>query len=398
MSAALPDGEVLLHIGPFKTGTTTVQAAFHQNRDALARQGVHYAGKGSQPMAAAMEAAGREALPTLGRGPGRWPRLLEEIRASEGRHVVLSSEFFSGADDEHARAVVDDLGPERTHVVITLRPLVRILASQWQQYVQNRIVVGYDEWLHEMLDDPESPARVTPSFWRRHRHDQLVARWASVVGTERLTVVVVDETDRRMLPRTFEQLLGLDEGTLVARDLGSNRSLTWPEVELVRAFNRGWIDRDWSMADYTRLVRFGAIRRLQQRRPATDEPRVPIPDWAVERAAAIGADMVAGIRRTGVRVIGDLDTLADPQLAQNVGEVPGRPEVPVEVAAGLVAGLVASLAAVPGGAPRGDRVVGPLEAEMRRRHERPEPTGAAAAGVRAFLGRVVRRLRRGPVR
>ncbi len=403
MSAALgplPAGALLLHIGPFKTGTTTVQAAFHQNREALARQGVHYAGRGSQPMAAAMEAAGRETLPTLsrggGEGPARWPRLLEEIRTADARHVVLSSEFFSGADDDRARAIVEDLGRDRTHVVVTLRPLVRILASQWQQYVQNRIVVSYDDWLHAVLDDPDAPPRVTPSFWQRHRHDRLVQRWAATVGTERLTVVVVDESDPRSLPRTFEQLLGLEPDTLVARDPGANRSLTWPEVELVRAFNQGWIDADWSMADYTRLVRFGAIRHLQRRRPDAHEARVPIPAWAVERAAAIGADMVAGIDASRVHVIGDLATLADPALAPNVGDIPGVPDVPIDVAAGLLAGVVGQLLTTPGGPPGGGRVVGPLEAEMRRRHE-PVVSGRDHSPVRRIRSRVrsaLTRLRR----
>lgn len=395
--APLRDGDLLLHIGPFKTGTTTVQAAFHQNREALARQGVHYAGRRAQPMSAAMEAVGREALPTLGAGTGRWAALLEEIRGADARHVVISSEFFSGADEGRARAIVEDLGADRTHVVITLRPLVRILASQWQQYIQNRIVVGYDDWLHAMLDDPDAPPRVTPSFWLRHRHDRLIRRWAEVVGPDRITVVVVDESDKRMLPRTFEQLLGLAPETLVARDLGSNRSLTWPEVELVRAFNRGWIDHDWSMADYTRLVRFGAIRHLQRRVAGQDEARVPLPGWAVDRAVSIGAEMVADIRASGVPVIGDLDTLSDPGLAPNVGDVPDETEVPVDVAGRLLAGLVRELVSVPGGPAAGGRVVGPIEAEMRRRHGSaavPPPRGRVAAA----WARVVGRVRRGPVR
>lgn len=378
---ALPDGALLLHIGPFKTGTTTVQAAFHQNRAALARQGVHYAGKRAQPMAAAMEAVGREALPTLGQGPGRWAALLEEIRGSDARHVALSSEFFSGADEARARAIVDDLGSERTHVVVTLRPLVRILASQWQQYIQNRIVIGYDEWLHAMLDDPDAPPRMTPSFWLRHRHDRLIRRWAEVVGTDRITVVVVDESDKRMLPRTFEELLGLEPETLVAHDLGSNRSLTWPEVELVRAFNRGWIDDDLSMADYTRLVRFGAIRHLQRRTPAEAESRVPLPAWAVERAVTLGAEMVADIRASGVPVVGDLDTLADPALAPNVGDVPEGTAVPADAAGRLLAGLVRELVAVPGEPAPGARVVGPIEAEMRRRHGSAAPPRSRLAAA-----------------
>lgn len=393
--AALRDGELLLHIGPFKTGTTTVQAAFHQNREALARQGVHYAGRRAQPMAAAMEAVGREALPTLGQGAGRWDGLLEEIRAADARHVVLSSEFFSGADEDRARAIIEDLGADRTHVVVTLRPLVRILASQWQQYIQNRIVVEYDDWLHAMLDDPDAPPRMTPSFWLRHRHDRLIRRWAQVVGTDRITVVVVDESDKRMLPRTFEELLALEPETLVAHDLGSNRSLTWPEVELVRAFNRGWIDDDLSMADYTRLVRFGAIRHLQHRVPGEGETRVPLPAWAVDRAVSLGAGMVADIRASGVPVIGDLGTLADPSLAPNVGDVPVETTVPVDAAGRLLAGLVRELVAVPGGAASGGRVVGPIEAEMRRRHDHAAvPQGRLAAWWARVVGRRSRAVRR----
>ena len=46
----LPDGSRLLHIGPHKTGTTTVQAALHQSRAALAEHGVHLAGSNAHPI------------------------------------------------------------------------------------------------------------------------------------------------------------------------------------------------------------------------------------------------------------------------------------------------------------------------------------------------------------
>ncbi len=48
----------------------------------------------------------------------------------------------------------------------------------------------------------------------------------------------------------------------------ANRSLTHPEVEFMRAFNAAYRERGWSEADYTRFVRFGAVRHLQERRPA----------------------------------------------------------------------------------------------------------------------------------
>lgn len=42
---ALRVGEKLVHIGPFKTGTTVVQGAFHSARDRLAEHDVLYAGR-----------------------------------------------------------------------------------------------------------------------------------------------------------------------------------------------------------------------------------------------------------------------------------------------------------------------------------------------------------------
>ena len=150
---------------------------------------------------------------------------------------MLSSEFFCEADDTRVRAILDDLGAQTTHVVITLRPLIRIFGSQWQQYMQNRMVISYEAWLDAMLNQPDD-GTVTPSFWKRHRHDRLIQRWADAVGLDNLTVIVVDESDRRMLVRTFEELLGLIDGTLEPRDPGANRSLTYAEVELLRAFNR----------------------------------------------------------------------------------------------------------------------------------------------------------------
>ena len=96
--APLPAGTRLLHIGPHKTGTTTLQAAFHQSRDALEAQGVHYAGRRAHSMVAAMAASLPRALPTHSAAPiERWEELLAEIHASTADQVVVSSEFYADA-------------------------------------------------------------------------------------------------------------------------------------------------------------------------------------------------------------------------------------------------------------------------------------------------------------
>ncbi len=375
----LPAGSRLLHIGPHKTGTTTLQAAFDHSREALSSQDVHYAGARAHSMVAAMAAARGDSLPTQTRAATlQWEALLEEVRGVGTGRVVISSEFYSEAGAERIRAIADALDRDRIQVVVTLRPLVRILPSQWQQYMQNRMVIGYEAWLHEMLDEPGA-SEVTPSFWRRHRHERLVDRWVEVVGPERLTVVVVDESDKSMLTSTFEGLVGVRAGTLTSPEGRANRSLTLDEVELLRSFNQLWRERGWGEADYTRLVRFGAARHLQQRRPSPEEHRLRTPPWAVERACAVAEEMVGAIAASGVRVVGDLDSLSRPPEPRDVGTNPVVDVVPPEVVARLGAGLLAAVTAVPRRDPAETRVVGPIESAARLRPVVAAPSPARSS-------------------
>lgn len=370
--SALPDRSVLLHIGPHKTGTTAVQMAFHENRPALAAQGVEYAGSSTQPMVEAMAVASGQsfAVEHADSGMRRWQELVEQVHASPARVVVLSSEFFSEASPDRVRRILADLGTDRTQVVITLRPVFRILASQWQQYMQNRPLLGYDDaldyagWLDRVLNHPDAPG-VTPSFWKRHRHDRLVQTWAEAIGADRVTAIVVDESDRGMLLRTFEELTGLTEGTLVAEAATENRSLTLGEVSMLRAFNRRFLEHGWSAADYTRYLRFGAIRFLLERAPDPAEERLLTPQWAIDRAAELGAEMAGGIRASGVRVLGDLDRLGDPSLARGVGDNTADVPVPEQVWTRFLAGLLIAVVRTPGVPPPPTRTPGPLEARVR---------------------------------
>ena len=332
MAAVLLEaGTRLLHIGPHKTGTTAVQGAFHIGRERLAAEGVFYPGQGRQPLWPILAVTGQPAL--LGEPRPEisyWDRLVRAIRAAGDQRVVLSSEFFAEADDATARRVVEDLGGRRVHVVVTLRSLTRILPSQWQQYLQNGYSFPYEEWLDGILSEP--PRTPTPGFWRRHRHDELVARWAAENGPENLTVIVVDESDRLMLLRVFESMLGLSEGFLVPEERAANRSLTLAEAELVRLLNEEFSRRDWPDRSYARFMRYGAVEQMKTaRQPSADEPRIITPGWALSRAAAISAEMARNIEALGVHITGDISA-----LGRQPGDAPGTAAeaglVPVEAA------------------------------------------------------------------
>lgn len=350
INEALPPGTRLLHIGPHKTGTTAIQGALFAAKDALPEHGVDFPAHSRHPMEAALAACARPAMmgdtvPT----DRHWTRLLEQVEAAGDRTSVISSEFFADApDDETVARIVEQLGGMGSvHVLVTLRPLAKIMPSQWQQYVQNGLRMGYEDWLEHMLRKApyEKP---NPSFWRRHRHDRLVERWARAVGPERVTVVVVDDRDRDGLMRTFEALLGLPQKLLRPVPDTANRSLTLAETEMLRNLNVEFRGNGLPDELYSKLVRNGAVMHMKNAcSPTAQDVKITTPAWAVEAAGAIGAEMAGRIGAMGVRILGDTALLsAAPKAA---GEMSGQPRIAPEVAAQALYGALAAAAAAPVG-------------------------------------------------
>ena len=287
----LPVGSRVLHVGPSKTGTTSVQAAMWAARESMRRQGVRYAGRMRHSEEAARAAAGLGS-PLSNSGAAapkrRWDEIVAEIRRAPEARVVFSSELLAHAHRDAIRRIADDLDPGRVQVVVTLRPLARILASQWQQNVQTGQTASYEAWLHELFD-PRAEGERQAGWWHRHRHDRLVARWAGVVGPERTTVVVVDDRDHGQVLRAFEGLLILRAGTLELQHDLANRSLTLAEAEAMRAFNEAWNANRLGRADHTHLVIQGFALHMKARRARHQRGE--------DRDAAVGARW----RRRGVR-------------------------------------------------------------------------------------------------
>ncbi|EPD59774.1 MULTISPECIES: hypothetical protein [Streptomyces] len=345
--APLPAGTRLLHIGPHKTGTTAIQGALFDARDRLPEHGVEFPGNTRHPMEAVLAAVARpammgDAVPT----EQHWARLVQQVKAAGRRTAVISSEFFADAEDDDTIArIVEQLGGDRVHVLVTLRPLARIMPSQWQQYVQNGLRMGYEDWLKHMLRKApyEQP---NPSFWRRHRHDRLVERWVRAVGPERVTVVVVDDRDRDRLMRTFEALLGLPENLLQPVPDTANRSLTLAETEMLRNLNKEFRGNELPDELYSKLVRNGAIMHMKNTcSPTPQDVKISTPRWALEDAARIAGEMIDGITHMGVRVLGDPALLS--ALPKSAGERPAEPRIAPEVAAHALYGALAAAAEVP---------------------------------------------------
>lgn len=317
-SLLLPELARLFHIGLAKTGTTSLQHAAHAARARMLSQGVRCPGKRVNHNAEVSGLMGRRipwagpGAPVQSRRP--WDKMMEEVAADDVNRIFISHEFASSADSATAKRFIDSLGP-RAHIVVTLRGLGDLLASSWQQYVQAGMTFAFDDWLELVLGERADPT-VSRSFHQRKDHAALIDRWSSLVGAENVTVIVVDKSHPQRLAQAFEGLLGLKEGTIAeapTRAYSSNRTMTWPEAELVREFNTKYKMNEISWSEHVEFVRHGAVKRLlNNRMPPAGEPSIPVPPWAINRANEISAESAAKIADSGVRIVGDLNSLQTP--------------------------------------------------------------------------------------
>ena len=155
-----------------------------------------------------------------------------------------------------------------------------------------------------------------------------------------MSAIVVDETDHGRLYRVFEALTGLRAGTLVPEGGISNRSLTLPEIVAVRALADRFEAEGYSMAAFHRVVRMKVAASMKSRPPGPDEPRIDTPQWALDAAGAVAREVVQGIRASGVRVIGDLDSLTVVPTSGLAGDALPDVPIPPEVAASMAMGAL----------------------------------------------------------
>jgi hypothetical protein len=336
-----PAGSRILHIGPPKTGTTALQAACWQARASLLAQGVRYAGGQQHAPLAARAVTGR---PTI-TGDTRevpsirwWKALVAEIEAAREPRVLYSSEALAEADEAAVRRIRADLG-SGLQVLVTLRPVDAVLTSQWQQSVQTGSGGTIDAWLRIQLGDETSEPAPGPQLVLRQ--GELVRRWADVVGPDRVTVIVVDRRDPAFLFRSLEALLGLRAETLRAVDDQANRSLSEPELEVIRRMNA--LSRAAGVPNGTRtqLVTYGAAAAAKQRPATPGAPGVRLPAWAAARAAEMGEAASTTIASSGVRVLGNSRSLVPATPSGDGGPGPGvaAATIDADTAAALAMGV-----------------------------------------------------------
>lgn len=304
---------VVLHIGLMKSGTTYLQGMLGANRDLLAGHGVLFPG----PVWARQKSAIADLRQLAGAKSGVWEGLRDEIDAFPGT-AVISVEHLAGMGTAQVETIAGAFGAARVEAIVTVRDLGRSIPAMWQEGAKNGRPIGWADYLVavEAHDDEHT------GFWRRQRAAGITARWAEVLGTDAVTVVVVPAPGAapRLLWDRFRDAAVLPDGSWVDGPR-SNESLGAASTVLMTRVNQEV--GDLARMDYRRLIKPLGKYVLGRHRDADERIGFEPPDWVHEE----GRRIRHRIARSGVRVVGELSELepvttpgADPAAITDAAE------------------------------------------------------------------------------
>lgn len=330
--------QLILHVGFHKCGTSALQESLHVQRQELLEHGIHYPYIGRKAHHRIAWALTQKPWGWKTRGGETTPfrhftKLMRRVNRSKVSKIVLSTEFFSELTPDQIAKIKESVKNREVKVVFTLRPLVKLLASSYQQYLKYGVKADYQDWLHSVLDEP-GVAKLTPTFWKRHLHADVVERWSEAFGSDAVTIIAVDETRPEFLYEAMNQQLGIPEGLLKPQPTGTNRSLSLDEVSLLWEINNQFPKtRQWD--EYLFFVRQGYIRQLTDHvAPSEDARKLLTPKWAIDKANEIGNDSIEKIKKLKVGVVGSLASLKNAAVPE--GEPTYSSQIDVQTVAQMM--------------------------------------------------------------
>lgn len=338
---------LILHIGIYKTGTTSLQAIFGRNRKTLLNNGVYYPDYGINNHLTLAASVMQKSWGWTDRGetsfsPSYWNDFVKELGKRDGT-VIVSSEFFCQADDKQVAKIKDSLPNCKISIVVGLRPLNELLWSTYQQFIKFGRRYSVEKWVKSVFNDFDN-GDFNSGFWLRNHQENLLNRWGTQFGFENLNIVVSDPTKPSLALDLIMQLANIPHVKLEVESEQTlkNRSMTVIETEAIRRINIA-LHKKINWPEYRQTIRRGAIERLVElREPPSNEARGAIPAWASLRAAEIQNSWEAKFSTSGYKVTPDWNRLkVDSPVTDS--EVTNLDCVPMDLVENIAVGIISGV-------------------------------------------------------
>ena len=296
--------KIFFHIGPHKTGTTSIQSYFRErfgNEQAAVPMWYPTPARGgpghsqlAQQMVEHAKSGGQNPLSGV----------IEEAETAGVEKLLLSSENFSVATGKVLEAYAESLKERDVTLIITHNSLIHRAASRWQEWIKGRKTERLQDAVNLILQSPGYSPLLATSFAE------------AIMPSEIAIVYAAPNNKPNVLIEDMNACLGVENIPDISTDRLLNRSLGWIEVETLRCFNKLAAKHAPEMtgAEYDRLRRkLLSIFNSQSWRE--DCPYIPIePTDEIIAAASSRADEISDqidilSTRYNVREYGDRATL-----------------------------------------------------------------------------------------
>lgn len=248
----------IIHIGTMKTGTTALQKALLENRQALSRTGLLYPESGLNRAKHDHFVWSCRPPELLGpRGQREYNKksldeLLKEaareIEMARPRFCVLSAEDFSFFPPAHFKPLFNRLPDYR--VVIYLRDQKALVESMYKQLVAfGGMTSSFSDFLSSALSNGRAGSCDLDYY-------DLLDRWAKVVGKERLLVRTYAGDVKKNIVKDFFAAIGFEPSEPISTTR-ENLSIEGPYLDFMLSIN------DYMPEKFRRRVARD-LKRLQQ--------------------------------------------------------------------------------------------------------------------------------------
>lgn len=172
---------LFLHIGFPKTGTSSIQYFFSQNRKALNTLGILYPLSGNTPYAGQAGLAFAARMKAL----NPFKILIDEIQRSPCKTIVLSSEYFFMLEANKIKFIAEQLSDFKVTVIVYLRRQDARIESGYLQVLRDT-----DFRFSGSIEDYISFLRTHP---RRTDYYKFLQPWSDIFGLSAIRVCVYEE-------------------------------------------------------------------------------------------------------------------------------------------------------------------------------------------------------------
>ncbi|WP_319568282.1 hypothetical protein [Cohaesibacter marisflavi] len=228
--------KIVVHIGTYKTGTSSIQYAMAQSRDKLKQQKIHYLETGLHPtLDKHLGFYNLGYLSQDGKNRGAmWQGVdieglaRQEIAESKCSTFIISEEELSVPDPiiPQKLSFLKELG--QVQVVLCVRRQDKFLESLYLQFMKEpgrRLRKTFGDFLND------------PEIVKRAEFDRIADLWSDIYGRDNITVLDFEVVKaENKLVKNFSQLFGVN-ATFEFPDVRRNTTISHEMAEIIRRFS-----------------------------------------------------------------------------------------------------------------------------------------------------------------